>query len=57
MITNYIVVTSWNNDLPNFKNEIIRLCGEGWELQGGVSISGYEDGSYRLAQALVKKTV
>lgn len=57
MTTNYIVVTGWNNDLPNFRKEIIRLCCEGWELHGGVSISGYEDGSYRLAQALVMKTV
>jgi hypothetical protein len=53
-MVDYTIVTCWDDEIPRFKAEIIKLCNEGWDLQGGVSISITNNG-YRLAQALVKK--
>jgi hypothetical protein len=55
MIEDYMVLTCWNDDIPKFRADIIKLCNEGWELQGGISIGAF-NASYRLAQALVKKS-
>jgi len=55
MVVDYTVISCWNNDILRFRDDVQRLCNKGWELQGGVAITGYPDGSYRLAQALVKK--
>lgn len=54
-VVDYTVISCWNNDLIRFREDVIKLCNEGWELQGGVAITSSSDGSYRLAQAFVKK--
>ncbi len=41
-------------DRLNFQHKIQRLVQEGWELQGGVSMT-YADDYYCFAQAMIKK--
>ena len=53
---NYVVVVSRNlkGSQEDFMTEVQRIRDEGFLLSGGVSIAEAKDGSYSLAQALVK---
>ena len=50
----YIKYRPLNSGIKELEEKITELIKEGWQVQGGVSITTHTDFSFTLAQAMVK---